>query len=102
MTTVSPDAVCAANDLSSRVAPTVKPLTTFRKVQVFYHIELNGSLYYSARCRRVRHRNSYTIAYEHSGLQSFGQIQYCIAISQLNTVLVVQKSIYIRECPTAF
>ena len=99
MTTVSPDIVCAANDLLSRVAPTVEPLTMFRKVQVFYRIELNGSLYYNARYRRVKHRNSYTIAYEHSGLQSFGQIQYYIAISQLNTMLVVQKRVLTSETP---
>ena len=98
MTTVSPDVVCAANDLLSRVAPTVEPLTTFRKVQVFYRVELNGSLYYSARYRRVRHRNSYTIAYEHSGHQSFGQVQYYFAIPQLNTILVVvQKCVLTSE-----
>ena len=98
MTAVSPDVACAANDILSRLAPTVEPLTTFRKVQVFYRVELNGSLYYSARYRRVRHRNSYTIAYEHSGCLSFGQIQYYIALSQLNTILaVVQKCVLTLE-----
>ena len=98
MTAVSPDVACAANDVLSRLAPTVEPLTTFRKVQVFYRVDLNGNLYYSARYRRVRHRNSYTIAYEHAGCLSFGQIQYYIAISQLNTILVVvQKCVLTSE-----
>ena len=98
MTTVSPDVVCATNDLLSRLAPTVEPLTTFTKVQVFYRVELNGSLYYSTRYRRVKHRNSYTIAYEHSGHQLFGQIQYYIAMLQLNTILVVvQKCVLTSE-----
>jgi hypothetical protein len=98
MTTVSPDVVCAANDLLSRIASTIEPLTTFRKVLVFYRVELNGSLYYSARYRRVRHRNSYTIAYVHSGRQSFGQIQYYIALPQLTTILVVvQKCVLTSE-----
>ena len=56
ITAVSPD-VCAANDLLSRLAPTVEPLTTFRKLPVFYHVEPNGSLCYSARYRCVRHCN---------------------------------------------
>ena len=42
MTAVSPD---VANDILSRLAPTVEPLTMFRKVQLFYRVELNGSLY---------------------------------------------------------
>ena len=63
MTTVSPDIVCAANDLLSRIASAIEPLTTSKKVSVFYHVELNRSLYYGAHYRRVTHRNSYTIAY---------------------------------------
>ena len=97
MTTVSPDIVCATNDLLSRIASAIEPLTTFKKVSVFYRVELNGSLYYSAHYRRVTHRNSYTIAYMHSGCWSFGQIQYYIAIPQLNTILVVQKCVLTSE-----
>ena len=87
-TTLSPDVVCAANDYLTTL-PDVDPLTTFSKVQLFYRVELHGSIYYSARYRRVKHRNSYSIAYVHSGHRSFGQIQYYIALPQLSTVLVV-------------
>ena len=98
MITLLPDVVCAANDLLSRIASAIEPLTTFKKVSVFHRVELNGSLYYSAHYGRVTHRNSYTIAYMHSGCRSFGQIQYYIAIPQLNTILVVvQKCVFTLE-----
>lgn len=97
LTTLSPDVVFAANDYLSGTARFV-PFNTYKKMRVFYRVELNGCLIYSACYGRVKNRNSYSISYEVCDHQCFGQIQFFVAVPELDSVLaIVQKLVPISE-----
>lgn len=72
------------------------------KVQVFYRLETQGQLYYSEMYKRVKNRNSYTIAYESKyGANSdhcYGKIQYFFRLPfKQGALAVVQKLVPTTE-----
>ena len=49
------------------------------RARVFYRLEVNGQLFYSAQYSRIHKRNSYTIMYtDVTGQRKFGLVQYFI------------------------
>lgn len=69
-------------------------ISVTERARVFYRLEVNGQLFYSAQYSRVHKRNSYTVVYTNpSGQKRFGLIQYFILIVPGDVVLAVLKTL---------
>ena len=54
-----------------------------------YRAEYNGNMYYSRQYRRVKKRNSYTVAYIKGGNHEYGVIEYFLLIN--NRIIAVLR-----------